>query len=103
MKISVLAVPLFLGLTSAICPAQSMFRGGPTHSGAYPGPARRQFHRVKWKSPTGDRVVSSPVWSYGVIYFGGDDGNLYAVEAKSGRQLWKHPTGGPAPSTPAVV
>jgi glucose dehydrogenase len=80
-----------------------MFRGGPAHTGVYPGPAPRQFHRIKWKFPTGDRVVSSPVWSDGVIYFGGDDGNIYAVEATSGRQLWKQTTGGPAPSTPAVA
>jgi len=80
-----------------------MFRGGPTHTGVYPGPGPRQFHRIKWKFPTGDRVVASPVWSEGTIYFGGDDGNIYAVEAKSGRQLWRHSTGGPAPCTPAVV
>jgi outer membrane protein assembly factor BamB len=80
-----------------------MFRGGPDHSGVYAGPAPREFHRIKWKFPTGDRVVSSPVWSNGAIYFGGDDGNIYSVEAKSGHQLWKHSTGGPAPSTPAVV
>ena len=37
------------------------------------------------------------------IYFGGDDGNIYAVAAETGRQIWKQTTGGPAPSTPAVV
>ena len=37
------------------------------------------------------------------IYFGGDDGNIYAVDAANGRQLWKHATGGPVPSTPAVA
>ena len=94
---------LLVCLTTLTCPAQSMFRGGPAHTGVYPGPAPRQFHRIKWKFPTGDRVVSSPVWSDGVIYFGGDDGNIYAVEATSGRQLWKQTTGGPAPSTPAVA
>jgi outer membrane protein assembly factor BamB len=79
-----------------------MFRGNPAHSGVYTGKAPREFQRIKWKFPTGDRIVSSPVWSDGTIYFGGDDGNIYAVEAASGRQLWKHTTGGPVPSTPAV-
>ena len=79
-----------------------MFRGGPAHTGYYPGSAPQQFHEVKWKFPTGARVMASPVWSEGTIYFGGDDGNIYAVEAKSGRQLWKRATAGPAPSTPAV-
>ncbi len=102
MKIS-FPLALAICLTSLSCLAQSMFRGGPAHAGVYSGPAPRQFHRVKWKFPTGDRIVSSPVVSDGVIYFGGDDGNIYAVEATSGRQRWKRATGGPAPSTPAVL
>jgi len=83
--------------------AQSMFRGDAVHSGRYAGPAPRQFHRVKWKFPTGDRVISSPVFKDNVIYFGGDDGNVYAVNAVTGSQIWKRATNGPAPATPAVA
>ncbi len=90
-----------LGLPG-ILQAQSMFRGDPAHSGTTTSAAPRQFHRVKWKFATGDRIVSSPVFAGGVIYFGGDDGNIYALEASTGRQVWKHATGGPVPSTPAV-
>jgi eukaryotic-like serine/threonine-protein kinase len=103
MKAAAIAITLCASLTSGVCRAQSMFRGNLAHTGVYAGPAPRAFHRIKWKFPTGDRVVSSPVWSDGAIYFGGDDGNIYAVDAESGRQLWKHRTGGPAPSTPAVA
>jgi outer membrane protein assembly factor BamB len=83
--------------------AQSMFRGDPAHSGASAGPAPRQFHRVKWKFPTGERIVSSPVFQDKTIYFGGDDGNIYAVDSETGRQSWKRATGGPVPCTPAVA
>ena len=83
--------------------AQSMFRGDPSHSGTYPGQAPRQFHRVKWSFPTGDRIISSPVFQDSVLYFGGDDGNIYAVDTQTGRQIWKRTTGGPVPSTPAVA
>jgi eukaryotic-like serine/threonine-protein kinase len=83
--------------------AQSMFRGDPAHSGTTSAQAPRQFHRVKWKFPTGDRIVSSPVSQDKVIYFGGDDGNIYAVDSETGRQIWKRTTGGPAPCTPAVA
>lgn len=83
--------------------AQSMFRGDPAHSGTSAAQAPRQFHRVKWKFPTGDRIISSPVWENKVLYFGGDDGNIYAVDSETGRQLWKRTTGGPAPCTPAVA
>jgi outer membrane protein assembly factor BamB len=83
--------------------AQSMFRGDPAHSGTSAAQAPRQFHRVKWKFPTGDRIISSPVCENKVLYFGGDDGNIYAVDSETGRQLWKRTTGGPAPCTPAVA
>jgi outer membrane protein assembly factor BamB len=80
-----------------------MFRGDATHSGRYAGPAPRQFHRVKWKFPTRDRVMSSPVFKDNVIYIGGEDGNAYAVDAETGRQIWKRATNGPVPATPAIV
>ena len=92
---------LFLSLTSA-AEAQSMFRGNAAHTGTYPGAAPREFHRVKWKFPTGARVVGSPVIQDKVIYFGSDDGNVYAVDAESGRQIWKTATRGPVPCTPAI-
>jgi hypothetical protein len=38
-----------------------------------------------------------------VIYFGGDDGNVYAVDAATERQIWKRATNGPAPATPAIA
>src|SRR3954467_13079363 len=96
------------GITAMLClthqaDAQSMFRGDAAHTGSYPGNGPRQFHRVKWKFPTGDRVVSSPVLQGNTIYFGSDDGNIYAVDAASGRQIWKRTTRGPVPSTPAVA
>ena len=80
-----------------------MFRGDPAHSGTYAGQAPRTFHRVKWRFPTGDRIVSSPVCQDKVLYFGGDDGNIYAVDSETGRQIWKRNTGGPVCSTPAVA
>jgi outer membrane protein assembly factor BamB len=83
--------------------SQSMFRGDPAHSGISKETAPRQFHRVKWQFPTGDRIISSPVWDNKVIYFGGDDGNIYAVDSETGRQIWKRTTGGPVPCTPAVA
>ena len=102
MKNLLLALAAAGVLSSGATNAQSMFRGDAAHSGAYAGQGPRQFHRVKWKFPTGDRIVSSPVHKEGVIYFGGDDGNVYAVDAADGHQLWKHKMGGPVPSTPAI-
>jgi eukaryotic-like serine/threonine-protein kinase len=90
-------------LPAAIADAQAMFRGNPAHTGVYAGPAPRQFHRVKWRFVTGNRVVSSPVIVGKTLYFGGDDGNVYALDSDTGRQIWKMKTRGPVPATPAVA
>jgi eukaryotic-like serine/threonine-protein kinase len=103
MNVSRIAIALSALVFAPPAPAQSMFRGDPAHSGTSASQAPRQFHRVKWKFPTGDRIISSPVWQDKVLYFGGDDGNIYAVDSESGRQIWKRITGGPAPCTPAVA
>ena len=36
----------------------------------------------KWSFTTGGKVQSSPWIARGVIYFGSDDGNVYAIEGK---------------------
>jgi outer membrane protein assembly factor BamB len=91
-----------LALVSTAPRAQTMFRGDPAHRGVTSEAAPRAFHRVKWTFPTGGRVVSSAVWHDGAVLFGSDDGNVYAVDAASGRQRWMAHTGGPVASTPAV-
>lgn len=99
-------LPLFAGLVlsgAGLCSAQSMFRGDASHSGVYAGEGPRHLKGLKWRFATGDRVVSSPVWNDGVLFFGSDDGNVYAVDAATGIQTWKYATGGPVPSTPAVA
>jgi outer membrane protein assembly factor BamB len=80
-----------------------MFRGDAAHSGTAEAQGPREFHRIKWTFTTGGRVVSSPVSANGTIYFGGDDGNIYAVDSSSGRQVWKRTTQGPVPATPAIA
>ena len=55
-----------------------------------------------WKFQTGGRVRSSPAVSDGVIYFGSEDGYLYAVDIQSGAEKWKFQTGGRVWSSPAV-
>ena len=84
------------------CHAQSMFRGDPAHTGAYAGQGPRVLSGVAWKIATGGRVLSSPVFDRGAIYFGSDDQNVYAVNAETGVQQWKYATHGAIASTPAV-
>lgn len=49
-----------------------------------------------------DFYLSSPVVSDGAVYFGSGDGNVYKLDAASGRQLWQFSTGDVVHSSPAL-
>ena len=47
--------------------------------------------QLKWKNPIGpydNGVQSSPAVVNGVVYFGSDDGHVYALDASTGATLW---------------
>jgi len=50
-----------------------------------------------------DVYTSSPAVANGKVYFGGGDGNVYAVDAKSGILQWKFATGDVVHASPAVA
>jgi outer membrane protein assembly factor BamB len=50
-----------------------------------------------------DVYTSSPAVVNGTVYFGSGDGNVYAVDAKSGLLQWKFPTRDVVHASPAVV
>src|ERR1700691_3556891 len=58
--------------------------------------------RLDWSYATANMVSSSPAVADGVVYVGSNDGNVYALDAKTGANLWSFTTGGGA-SSPAVV
>ncbi len=53
-----------------------------------------------WVKPTPAQIRSSIGLAGGVIYFGCDDGFVYALDAKSGEERWKFKTDGPVASSP---
>lgn len=50
--------------------------------------------RWRWQFHTGNTVHSSPTVVNGVVYVGSWDDYLYAVDAATGTQRWRFPTGG---------
>lgn len=54
---------------------------------------------LEWRFRTGKPIFSSPVISEGIVYAGGLDSILYAVEINSGKLKWKFKTGGEIRST----
>jgi eukaryotic-like serine/threonine-protein kinase len=61
-----------------------------------------EFGQVKWKFKTGGKILSSPAAAGGLVYFGSDDGFLYALEASSGIVKWRFDAEFPIRSSPAV-
>ena len=54
--------------------------------------------------PTPDgRPLATPAAFDGIVYLGGSDGTVYAVDALEGRTIWRFSTGGPITSSPAVA
>jgi outer membrane protein assembly factor BamB len=80
-----------------------MFRGGPEHTGVYETEGVEEEPVVLWKFAAGGRVLTSPAVIGGKVYFGSDDGALYAVDTTTGDEVWRFETGGPVRSSPAVT
>ena len=91
-----------LSFTHAYAQDSPMFRNDPGHSGYYAGGVA-QLHGVAWKFHTKGEVNSSPAIVHGVVYVGSNDGNLYAIDQRTGSQKWAFQTKGRVPSSPAVA
>lgn len=61
-----------------------------------------EVHRV-WTYSTRGPIYSSPVLSGDVVYFGANDGFVYAVNLKTRRLLWKFQTGASVEATPRLT
>jgi outer membrane protein assembly factor BamB len=80
-----------------------MFRGGPEHSGVYPGGGVDGFAGVKWRFQTAGAVRASVTVADNVAFVGSTDGQLYALDATLGEELWHFDGGSPVVSTAAVA
>src|ERR1700733_2739824 len=58
---------------------------------------------LRWSFTTGNFEYSSPAVANGVIYFGSEDNNVYALNAGTGAKLWTYTTGSSVYSSPAVA
>ena len=79
----------------------SMWGADPTHSStAAQGPNNLT---LAWKFATNGSVLSSPTSADGIVYFGSQDKNVYAVGAWSGNLIWKFATNAPVESSLAIA
>lgn len=76
-------------------------------SGALPGKPERtpptgRIAQPAWTYKTGDAIWSSPVIANNLVYFGSNDGFVYALNAESGQLVWQYRTKGRVVGQPTV-
>ena len=92
------SVPTHPGTTGI----STMFRNDPARTGLFPDTGALPTGQLAWKFKTGGFVRSSPAVSGNVVYVGGNDKYIYALDAASGTLRWKFKTGDRVFSSPAV-
>jgi eukaryotic-like serine/threonine-protein kinase len=79
----------------------SMFRHDSAHTGV--GQSGPTNLTLRWNFTTDGAVISSPTVANSRVYFGSQDKNIYAVDARSGDLIWKFTVGDRVESSLAVV
>ena len=51
--------------------------------------SRRANPRLRWRVDLGAEVNSSPAYANGMVYVGTDGGNVYGLNARTGRVRWR--------------
>ncbi|MGD0074413.1 MAG: PQQ-binding-like beta-propeller repeat protein, partial [Candidatus Binataceae bacterium] len=81
---AILAVGIRTSLHAQLAPSSSswpIYHHDLSHTGLSPFNTANNSGSLRWKFTAGNAVESSPtIGSDGTIYFGSDDGNLYAVD-----------------------
>jgi outer membrane protein assembly factor BamB/serine/threonine protein kinase len=95
LKVSVLETGYFRNNSSSALARGGAAPIGPT-TGGIVGTG------LIWKFQTGDEVRSSPLVANGTVYVGSYDQNLFAIDARTGREAWRFATEGGICGTPAI-
>lgn len=98
---------VLLGMSSfwslALAQDTAMFRGNLQHTGVYDAKGVLKLQGIKWKFHTNGNLISSPAVVGEVVYIGSTDGNVYALDAPSGRVKWKFATESRVTASPAIA
>lgn len=91
------------GIASHYRGGWQMFLHNPCHTGnSYIDMPPASQGRIKWTFPAEGPIDSSPAIYKGAIYFGSDDGHVYAVDEQNGKLLWRSKLGDKVKSSPAI-
>lgn len=87
-------------ITPAFAADWSMFKNDPSHSG-YTDDVINPPLSLKWTKNLGFETDSSPVIVNGILYIGTTFG-IHALDAKTGKEVWRYNTKGFVKAVPAV-
>ena len=92
------ALACWLTLTiAALAPAWTQFRIGPENNAVVGGDLK-----TAWRIETGGQISASPTVVDGTLYVGNNVGFLYAIDAGTGRVVWRAKVTNPLMSAPLV-
>lgn len=97
---------ILLGAALAPAAAQTpltQFHHGPDHTGTFAAPGPGALQHQRWIYRTGNRMVASAVVADGIVFVGGMDGRMHAIDRNSGHARWQFPADGPISATAAVA
>ena len=108
-KISILFSALLLLVTFGVGIASAenwpMFRANPNRTGNIAETTAGTTAisgRITWQRQVDDGIQSSPALFEDKVYFGSNDGNLYALRTSDGEILWKYSVNNWISSSPAI-
>jgi len=81
----------------------AQYRNNPQHNGVFPAMTFTDRPYLKWRFKTGNKVRSTAVISGNTLVVGSDDGQVYCLNATSGRLQWSFKTRGRVASSPAIA
>ncbi|MBI5722901.1 MAG: PQQ-binding-like beta-propeller repeat protein [Planctomycetes bacterium] len=80
----------------------AVYRGNLRRSGVFNRTGLTEAKAVRWKSPIGGKINSSPVVWKDTLYIGGGDG-FYALNTADGKTRWSYPVKGSVDSSACVA
>jgi outer membrane protein assembly factor BamB len=103
-KLSIVFIFLASSACLFVCHAADWptFRGNPERTGFYPDPAGCPAGAAAWTLSLGCEIISSPSIKDNVLYIGGRDSCIYAIDCGTGKTRWKVRTGGWVDASPLV-
>ncbi len=102
--LSTLALCALIAVPAGAAPAEppAMFRGDAAGTGTQRAAAAAWIASVRFTFDAGSPIRSSPVARAGILYVGGSDGTLHALDAATGALRWRFHAGGAIGAAPAV-